>query len=416
MNPGTFLPQELIDKFIDDLWFERDIDALKTLSQTSHLFLHRCRRHLFGYISLSSGNSTGQSQRIARKAKNLDEVFAKVPEVANYVESLNFMISNFSDAEVHIISQLFLQFSMIDELSLYMYSPCDWALVAPELQSAISRLVYSPRMDALILHGIHNFPVSFFAPCTNLTYLGIHSCALEDDAPLGNAETALIARLQILSLGETSVGLEKLICGTRGQDGPPILDFSHLQELTADLPEQEALPPLREILRRATQLTSLSMKVDEECSLNDVFQPSISFENLKILSLRFSIDEIDPKDPLFGLCHELRRIERSNGLEEILIKVSTTLKLQPDFLADLNDVLTLPGYTKLRCLRLEILLWLDTVEEYDREESRRELNNAAQARCSQLLHRPSLDFSYLVAVQGIDDDVEDIVGYYYCER
>jgi hypothetical protein len=31
MNPGTFMPQELIDKFIDDLWFERDTDTLKTL-------------------------------------------------------------------------------------------------------------------------------------------------------------------------------------------------------------------------------------------------------------------------------------------------------------------------------------------------------------------------------------------------
>ncbi|EDR03158.1 uncharacterized protein LACBIDRAFT_331839 [Laccaria bicolor S238N-H82] len=242
MDRGTFLPQELIDKFIDDLWFERDIATLKTLSQTSRLFVHRCRRHLFAHIHLSSGNSPGQSQRIARKAKNLEDVLVKVPEVANYVQSLFFMISNFNAEEVHIISQLLLRFSMLNDLSLYMYSPFDWALVAPELQSAISRLVYSPRMDAFSLQGIHNFPVSFFAPCTNLTYLGIHSCALEDQAPLWNVETGIIARLQILNLGETSVGLEKLICGTRGQDGPPILDFSHLQELTADLPKQEALP------------------------------------------------------------------------------------------------------------------------------------------------------------------------------
>jgi hypothetical protein len=153
--------------------------------------------------------------------------------------------------------------------------------------------------------------------------------------------------------------------------------------------------------------------VDEECSLNGVFQPSSSFESLKSLSLRLSIDDIDPEDPLFGLCDELRRLERSNSLEEILVKVATTFRLQPDFLTDLNDVLTLPGYTKLRRLRLEILLWTGMMEDYDREESRRELNGAAQTQCSQLFNRPSLKFSHLVAVEGIDDD--DPFGYFYCE-
>jgi hypothetical protein len=76
--------------------------------------------------------------------------------------------------------------------------------------------------------------------------------------------------------------------------------------------------------------------VDEECSLNGVFQPFSSFESLKSLSLRLSIDDIDPEDPLFGLCDELRRIERTNSLEEILIKVSTPFRLQPRGPRDLN--------------------------------------------------------------------------------
>jgi hypothetical protein len=157
----------------------------------------------------------------------------------------------------------------------------------------------------------------------------------------------------------------------------------------------------------------LYLLVGDGISLNGVFKPSSSFESLRSLSLRLSIDDLDPGDPLFGLCHELRRIERINGLEEIHIKVSTTFRLQHDFLADLNNVLTLPGYTKLRRLRLEILLWIDMVERYDREESRRELNDAVQAKCSQLFRRPSLDFSHLVAVLGIDMD--DTFGHTFCE-
>jgi hypothetical protein len=259
MNLGPFMPQELIDKFIDDLWFEREIDALKTLSQTSRLFLHRCRRHLFTYIHLSYANSTDQSQHIARKAKNLDEVLVKVPEIANYVQRLFFVVSNFNNAEVHIISQLLIRFSMINECSLYMFSLRNWALVAPELQSAISRLVYSPRMKTFSLHGIHNFPVAFFASCINITELYIQWCAFEDHASLGNAETGSIAKLHSLNLCGTSAGMEKLICG-RSQGGSPILAFSHLQELTADLPKREALPALQEILKRATKLILLRLK------------------------------------------------------------------------------------------------------------------------------------------------------------
>jgi PleD family two-component response regulator len=145
--------------------------------------------------------------------------------------------------------------------------------------------------------------------------------------------------------------------------------------------------------------------VSEQCSLNGVFQPSSSFQSLKSLSLGLSIDDyFVPENPLFGLCRELQGIERSNSLEDILIKVSTSLRLQHDFLAELNDVLTLPGYTKLRRLCLEILLWTEMVDGYDREESRRELDDAAHAHCSQLFDRPSLNFSFFVAVEGIDDD------------
>ena len=107
------------------------------------------------------------------------------------------------------------------------------------------------------------------------------------------------------------------------------------------------------------------------------------------------------------------QIERSNSLEEILIKVIATFRLQHDFLADLNDVLTLPGYIKLHCLCLEILLLTAMVKEYDHEESRWQLDDAAHALCSQLFNQPSLDFSCLAVMQGVDDD--NIFDYFYDE-
>jgi hypothetical protein len=266
MNSGTFMPQELIDKFIDELSFERDADTLKTLSQTSRLFVHRCRRHLFAYIPLSGPNSTNESQCIARKAKNLDEILVKVPEIAKYVHHLFFVVSNFNKAEVHIISQLLLRFSMINKFSLYWASPRrNWILVAPELRSAISRLVYSPRMKTFSLQGATNFPVPFFASCTNITHLIIKFCGFVDHASLGNAETGSIARLHSLNLCGTSVGVEKLICG-RSQDGSPILDFSHLRELTTALLNRQSLPALREILKRASKLISLRLQGTQRCT------------------------------------------------------------------------------------------------------------------------------------------------------
>jgi hypothetical protein len=258
MIPGTFMPQELIDKFIDDLWFERELDTLKTLSHTSRLFLHRCRRHLFTNIHLSNEIFTNPAQCIARKAKNLDEVLVKVPDIANHVQCLDLQVSKFNNAQVHIISQLLLRFSMINELTLYTPRPRDWTLVAPELQSVISRLAYSPRMKTFGLQGIHNFPICFFAPCTNITDLCIHFCALQDHASLRNTETGPIARLHTLDLC-TSAGVGKLIHGRR-QDGSPILDFSHLQRSIISVPKHEALPALQEIFKRAPKLISLRLK------------------------------------------------------------------------------------------------------------------------------------------------------------
>ena len=190
------MPQELIDKFIDDLWFEGDTDTVKTLSQTSRLFLHRCRRHLFSYIRLSSESSTRQSQRVARKAKNLDDVLVRIPEIANYVQRLFLEIPRYKVARAHIISRLLLRLSMINEFHVDGTPTfSDWTLFPPELQSVISHLAYSPRMKIFNLHGIYNFPISFFTSCTNITDLSIRRCGLEDHASLGNLETRSIARL-----------------------------------------------------------------------------------------------------------------------------------------------------------------------------------------------------------------------------
>ena len=154
MNPGTFLPQELIYKFVEDLWFEGDTDTVKTLSQTSRLFLHRCRHHLFSYMRLSSESFTRQSQRIARKAKNLEDILVRTPEIANYVRRLFLEIPRYNAARAHIISRLLLRLSTVNSFSLWTPTACDWTSVAPELQSTISRLAYSPRMKTFSLQGI----------------------------------------------------------------------------------------------------------------------------------------------------------------------------------------------------------------------------------------------------------------------
>ena len=87
----------------------------------------------------------------------------------------------------------------------------------------------------------------------------LHHCELEDHASLGNAGTRSIGRLHALDLCGTCVGVEKLVCG-RGEDGSPILDFSHLQELRVSIPEVTVLPALPEIFKRAPKLVSLRLR------------------------------------------------------------------------------------------------------------------------------------------------------------
>ena len=151
---------------------------------------------------------------------------------------------------------------------------------------------------------------------------------------------------------------------------------------------------------------------------SDVVALFVSWQGM-VLKRRFPACDLVCKSQVlvFNIIHWLHRTrrppvrflsrtetDREKSLEEILIKIATRFRLQQDFLADLNDVLNLPGYTKLRRFRVKILLLNGVVEDYDREESRQELKDAAQAQCSQLYNRPSLDFSCLVAVKGVYDD------------
>ena len=173
---------------------------------------------------------------------------------------LNFAVYEYNAAEVHIIPQLLLWFLMIDEFTLCAgTSSYIWPLIAPELQSTLTRLIYSPKMKYVSLTGFCNLPLTLFVMLTNITHLSMVCCTLEEDyVSFVNAEMGSIARLCSLYLCGFSTRMRKLVCA-RGQDGSPILDFSHLQKLDTSLLNWKALPAFQDLFKRVAHLTSIHL-------------------------------------------------------------------------------------------------------------------------------------------------------------
>ena len=133
--------------------------------------------------------------------------------------------------------------------------------------------------------------------------------------------------------------------------------------------------------------------------MNAVFQTARSLRTVKFLTLDFTKVVSAQGDPLCGLCRELTLLEGSNNFAEIIINIATNLRfVEHSIFGDLDNILILPGYSKLRRLHLEILLQHRLSGVFDRESFKQELEDAAQAQCSRLLN-PT--FTYVVVLAGV---------------
>ena len=151
----TFIPQELVDEFINILANEGDIDSLRTLSLISHSFVVRCRQHLFTSINLQ-GSGESRAQSLLQKVERHYQVLLRAPEIANYTHTLSCWVHKFNATAACIISKLLLQFSMINMFILRSgTSSCNWTLIDPELRFAFSHLAYSPTLKKFTLLGLH---------------------------------------------------------------------------------------------------------------------------------------------------------------------------------------------------------------------------------------------------------------------
>ena len=104
MSSATLIPQEVFDLLVDVLAAKGDSKSFKILSQTSHLFLYWCCRHLFTSIILSGSVFTHQRQcSIAQHAKNIDELLSGCPRLQTTIENwtlqfMNIMLQRFTSS------------------------------------------------------------------------------------------------------------------------------------------------------------------------------------------------------------------------------------------------------------------------------------------------------------------------------
>ena len=249
------LPLEIIQLIINTLAEDNnDHTSLKACSLACQTLLHLCRKHIFASITLDGHNLTNPKPKMV----HLINLISTTPEIADYIQQLEFYISN-EEFEQPLLPGILKTITNLGSLTIR------WPRFQRQwhnnpLRPAILHLLHLPTLIHLDLQDIREFIVSDLTPCTSLKNLRL-SCI-----KIGETENqhCLIAskepiRLQRLSVGfESSTALSKLSTAKR-LDGGLIFDFTSLTSVSLTLLERDEFEASQGFLKLCNQLIDIDI-------------------------------------------------------------------------------------------------------------------------------------------------------------
>ena len=205
MTSITSIPQELIDKIIDQL--HTDQDTLKACAVVSRSFLSPSRRHL--YYSIDLGDSFTIS--VQRSLQKLYDILKSHPDIASLIREFHILLVRgpaiFTDwIEEDVLLQGILGMTQLQLLSLNgtVYHSTDmWDDIPINIQSAVLQCFQSPTLTEVRLNCIGTLPTSVIATLTHVRRLSLRFFAFRDDLQTesSNTPTKSLEHLEALDLG-----------------------------------------------------------------------------------------------------------------------------------------------------------------------------------------------------------------------
>ena len=390
---------EIMEKVIDVLNADADIDAVKACSQTCKALLPRCRTHIFSSIDLNPAlseseedgrgetqiNAVSHTRRITLFLNLLDQT----PWIAFYVQELNLFIRQEDSNSSRTICALNL-FSNLTSFKIdhdnFEFS-LDWQGFSPDFISAIHRIISSPKLTKLGFASINNFPLSLFSLCPGIKSLSLSAIRHANSGSPPPKMTPI--SLQILSCDESGICLVE---GTLMKSKHPILDLTQLQELTAHFYEERGNASMKEVLSRSESIVNVDLHGTLPSSCILIINPlnCFRYESLYLLGY-WSVHSLQVPNHLpiirtFRVL-PLRRVQRHPTELQVLqaasnlqhISISLSLKINYRFptgvLLVLDRLLTGPGFPRLG----NVGLYLSAVVPRDRRGEGHEFKSAMEA-------------------------------------
>ena len=262
------LPLEVIERIIDDVAPDPEYDdivynnlsseSIKVCALVCHSLLPLCRKHIFASVTLNAGRSPATSD-------DLNHLLLNSPHLAVYIRELNYHVikKEFGPKRSPWLLSMFKKLVGLQKLRISYFPAAggrklNW-IAFPE-RMVLLPLLHLPTLTSICLEGIRNFPLAHLAGCANLKRLEIQS--LECSNGVGKFLEVLPPTPVMLERLEICMGNVKPVqrlCDARRPDGKPIIDFSSLRKIRAEVARLDSMTELFGLCRNLNKIGLYSL-------------------------------------------------------------------------------------------------------------------------------------------------------------
>ena len=244
------LPLEVLERIIDDVAADYgnndNVSSVKACALVCYYFLPLCRKHIFASVTLNAQHPTSDG---------LNHLLSNSPHLATYIRNLDYQVDR-KEIVAKRFPWLLLMFKKLvklQKLSIrYSFSGrtdrLDW--MSSSVRKVLLPLLHLPTLTSISLSTIRNFALEDLAGCVNLNELEINS--LECSNGVGKSLEALPTTpvmLERLAISNGKISSVQQLCRARRPDGKPIVDFSSLKKITAEVARLDSMKELFVICR-----------------------------------------------------------------------------------------------------------------------------------------------------------------------
>ncbi|CAA7270603.1 unnamed protein product [Cyclocybe aegerita] len=412
------LPLDIWGEIVQHVYFEGDMDTLRSLSLCCRALLPFCQRELFYSVLIPERVPEHATERDAR-IQELHQILSQSPHISNYVRIFTFFIA-LADVNNPIIREIVARFTRIRFLELDHRDTTtnrllDWDLFDEGFKGAFKDIIQLPHLESLDLATFTNVPTSTFLDLSQeLEIINLNEVELKDDlkSPTpGLLRASRSGRIPQPSLITAMNGCGDIISLLLNAT-PQLVDFTKLDYIGIGWDKENIVAVVSRMLKAAPALEFLSCRGTNGTTIpfrglaNAISAANLkSLEQLEVMPALTVLNTGPSDDLLWGLRDEVALLATKSKLKKFNIRFElygSHFGL-PTKLGELDSLFeTKNFFPTLRKLSIQILVLVeDTRTVHERHTLRTELEQGCYDECRRIQRTPGLVFDCDVSVETV---------------